>query len=58
MTRPEEAFYEDHEFAAKEVRSLGGNDGFEHIETVPPQDLVDEIEETVRMLYGNGITSD
>jgi hypothetical protein len=56
MTRPRDAFSKDHEFAAKEVVSLGGDRGFKHVEIEPPEELAEEIDEAIRNLYRNPIS--
>lgn len=46
------------ELIAKDVRSLGGNDGFEHIETEPPEEARRRIEVAIAELYHRYVTVD
>jgi hypothetical protein len=46
------------ELIAKDVRSLGGNDGFEHVEIEPPEEARRRIEVAIAELYHRYVTVD
>lgn len=50
LTRPPSQFGQ-YDLAAKEVRSLGGDRGFEHTEVPMPPDLARQIEDAIERLY-------
>lgn len=46
------------ELIAKDVRSLGGNDGFEHVEIEPPEEARRRTEVAIAELYHRYVTVD
>lgn len=50
--------YGARELVAKEVRPLGGNDGFEHVEIEPPEEVRRRIELAIAELYHRYVTVD
>lgn len=50
--------FDARELVAKDVRSLGGNDGFEHVEIEPPEEVRQRIERAIAELYHRYVTVD
>lgn len=50
--------YTARDIVAKEMRALGGNDGFEHVEVEPPEDVQRRIEIAIAALYHLHVTYD
>ena len=50
--------FEAREISAVDMRSLGGNDGFEHVEIEPPDEVRRRIELAIAKLYHRYVTVD
>jgi len=50
--------YTAREIVAKDVRALGGNEGFEHVEIEPPENVQRRIEIAIAALYHAHVTVD
>jgi hypothetical protein len=50
--------YEAREIVAKEMRPLGGNDGFESVEVEPPDEVRRQLELAIAQLYHRYVTHD
>lgn len=50
--------FEAREISAVDMRSLGGNDGFEHVEIEPPDEVRRQLELAIAELYHRYVTVD